>query len=328
MGSDNFPYPEVQAAQEAAQVFNEEILLVGQEERLKPLLAKEGNANSLVKIIHAPEVLEMTDKPSASARRKAQNSMAVGMELLTSGEGDAFVTAGNTGGAMATGLFRLGRIKGVKRPALCAIIPVKNGRCAVLDVGANTECKPEYLVQFGLMGSVYVEKILGVNNPRVGLLSNGEEAGKGNDLVKETYPLLVSSGLNFVGNIEGKELFGGEADIVVTDGFTGNIVIKISEAIAKFITDRLKEELMGSFVTKIGGLLARPAFSGLRKDLDPNQIGAIPLLGINGLIFVGHGRSNAQALVSGIQQARQAVEADLLTSIRSTIENRISALKV
>ena len=267
MGSDTHPEPELRASVEASRSFGEEIILVGPADLLRPRLQALGGDK--VRIVHAPEVIEMADKPAENARRKAQNSMAIGMDLIKSGDGDAFVTAGNTGGAMATALFHLGRIRGVKRPALTALFPVKGGHCVVLDIGANAECKPEYLVQFAVMGSLYAQKVLNRLSPRVGLLSNGEEAGKGNLLVKETYPLLERSGLNFIGNIEGKELFGGMADVAVMDGFTGNILLKSSEAVAKLLVDLLKEEIYRSLRTKIGGALAKPAFEALKKVMDP-----------------------------------------------------------
>jgi glycerol-3-phosphate acyltransferase PlsX len=230
---------------------------------------------------------------------------------------------GNTGGALAHGQFLLGRIRGVKRAALTALYPVKNGHCVVLDIGATVECKPEYLLQYAVLGSVYAKTALGVQNPRVGLLSNGEEAGKGNKLVKETYPLLKSSGLNFIGNVEGKELFGGEADVVVTDGFTGNILTKSSEAVANLMTDILRKEMTANLRTSIGAFLAKPAFIRIKEMLDPTEIGAAPLLGIDGLVFVGHGRSNTRAVLSAIRLARQSVEGDLLLSIRKAIEEEL-----
>jgi len=248
--------------------------------------------------------------------------MGVGIDLVKDGKADAFVSAGNTGGVMGIALARLGRLRGLKRPALSVLFPVQDGRCVALDIGANTECKPEYLLQFGLMGSVYAEKALGVQKPRVGLLSNGEEEGKGNELVRNTFPLLAASGLNFVGNVEGKEVFGGKVDVVVTDGFTGNVLMKGSEAVAKLITDRLREELMASWRTKLGALLARPAFAELRKDLDPREVGAAPLLGLNGLVFVAHGRSDARALVSAVKLARHSVEVGLLDYLRAAIEKK------
>jgi glycerol-3-phosphate acyltransferase PlsX len=326
MGSDHHPDPEVQAAVEAGNQFGDEILLVGPEDLLMPKLEALGGS-SKVRVIHAPEVLEMGDKPARSARGKAQNSMAIGMDLLKGGEGDAFVTAGNTGGAMANGLFRLGRIRGVKRPALTVLLPVSGGFCVTLDIGANTECKPEYLRQFAVLGSIYAEKVLGIENPRVGLLSNGEEAGKGNELVKETYPILEATDLNFIGNVEGKEVFGGEVDVVVTDGFTGNVMVKASEAVAKLLIETLRSELTSGVVTSIGALMAKPAFGRVRKLMDPDEVGAVPLLGIDGLIFVGHGRSDARALVSAIRGARVAVEADLLNALRNSIKKQLKKSK-
>lgn len=326
MGSDKHPDPELQAVVEAAQRFGEEIILTGPAALLAPKLASLGAKN--VRLVDAPEVFEMTDKISPGTLKRARNSMAVGMQMIKAGEADAFVTMGNTGGAMANALVQLGRIRGVMRPALSGVFPVKDGRCAVVDIGANAECKPEYLVQFALMGAAYVDKVLGVRNPRVGLISNGEEAGKGNDLVKATYPLLAASGLNFVGNIEGKELFGGHADVAVTDGFTGNVLLKSSEALARLLVDTLREALTRSLIIKIGAGLARPAFAQLRKILDPAEIGAAPLLGVDGLVFVGHGRSDARAVVSAIRTARQAVESNLMVHLRAAIEKQAQSLKI
>lgn len=327
MGSDQHPDPEVKAAVQAVELFGDEILLVGNQELLKPRLEALSGDTSKVRIVHASEVLEMEDKPAENARRKSDTSMAVGMDLVKSGEADAFVTAGNTGGAMANALFRLGRIRGVKRPALTALFPVKTGRAVVLDIGANADCKPEFLLQFAIMGSIYAEKVLGRPHPRVGLLSNGEEAGKGNALVKETYPLLEASGLNFIGNLESKEFFAGDVDVAVTDGFTGNILLKSSEAVAKLITDMLRQELMSSTRTKAGALLAKPAFANIRALMDPAEYGALPLLGINGQVFVGHGRSDERALVNAIRVTRQAVQADLIVALREAIQSRLQEIK-
>ena len=307
------------AAAEAAGKFGEKVILVGNHEILKPKLETFGVINQ-IELIHAPEVLEMSDKPAQTARGKALNSMAGGMDLIKSGEGDAFITAGNTGGAMANGLFRLGRIRGVKRPALTGVLPVQNGQCVVLDIGANADCKPEYLLQFALMGSIYAEKIRMIKNPRVALMSNGEEEGKGNELVKSAYELLKQSGLNFIGNVESKEIYGGKVDVVVTDGFTGNVLLKTSEAVAKFMTSVLKENLTSSLRTTIGAALAKPAFDNIRKVMDPGEIGAVPLLGINGLVFVAHGRSDSRAMFSAIRAARQAVDANLLEAVKMGIQ--------
>ena len=323
MGSDNFPLPEVEGAFQAAELLDTKIILVGQEERIHPLLENQPS-DPRVEIIHAPEILEMGDKPARNARRKADNSMAVGMDLVKEGHAEAFVTAGNTGGAMANGLFRLGRIPGVKRPALTTVLPNRTGFAIAVDIGANADCKPLYLLQFGIMGSIYAEKLLGIKNPRVALLSNGEEEGKGNQLVKEAFSLFKESSLNFIGNAEPKELFGGEVDVVVSDGFTGNVLIKTSESVSKLLLDVMKEELNASLRTKIGAGLAMPAFMNLRKLLDPRQIGAAPLLGIDGLIFVGHGRSDALAIVNSLKAAKQAVDAQLLPSLKEAIQNQLT----
>jgi glycerol-3-phosphate acyltransferase PlsX len=324
MGSDNHPQPEVEGAYQAAEQLDTKIFLVGQQEKVLPLL-NNYPTDSRVEFIHAPEILEMDDKPARNARRKADNSMAVGMDLVKEGNADAFVTAGNTGGAMATGLFRLGRIKGVKRPALTTILPTRKGFAITVDIGANADCKPLYLLQFGIMGAIYAEKLLEINQPRVALLSNGEEEGKGNQLVKESYPLFKNSSLIFIGNAEPKELFGGEADVVVCDGFTGNILIKTSEAVSKLLLEIMKEELTSSLRTKIGAGLAMPAFKQLRKMMDPRQIGAAPLLGIDGLVFVGHGRSDALAVTNSLKAAKQAVDANLLAGLKEAIQSQLAA---
>ena len=326
MGSDKYPDPELQGAVDAARDFGEEIVLVGQQELLEPKL-KALNPGSLpIRIHHAPDVLEMGDKVVESAVKKPKNSMAVGMELVKSGQGSAFVTAGSTGAAMFVALRTLRLLPGVQRPALTAIFPTRTGRCVVCDIGANADCRPEFFPQFAVMGSIYAEKVLGRANPRIGLLANGEEAGKGNTLVKSSYPLLAASGINFVGNTEPKELFNGHADVVICDGFTGNIMLKSSEAVAKLITDTLKEELTASFVRKIGALLIKSSFSRVRKLIDPSEVGAAPLLGINGLVFVGHGRSNARAIYSAISVARQSIKVNLLDEMKQAIKDKLSQL--
>jgi glycerol-3-phosphate acyltransferase PlsX len=322
MGSDKRPEPEVLGAIEAARTFGEEILLVGKESELKALLQAHGVGSLPVTVINASEAIDMTDKIE-DVRSKKDNSMRVGMDLLAAGRGSAFVTAGNTGMAMYHAKKSLSDIPGVIRPALSALFPVKGGKCVVLDIGANAECRPEFMVQFAIMGSVYAEKMLGKQNPRVGLLSNGEEAVKGNNLVKESFHLLENCGVNFIGNVEGKELFGGEADVVITDGFTGNILLKSSEAVAKLITDTLKIELKRSLRTKIGALLAKSAFVNIKKLIDPSEVGAAPLLGINGLVFVGHGRSDSRAVFNSIRQAKLAVDAELLPSLRAAIQKAL-----
>src|SRR5215203_2959904 len=329
MGSDKYPTPDVEGAVLAAREYSVEIILTGDAAKLQPILdqalASKGGANLPIRIVNAPEMLTMHDKGEdlvMKARHKeAQNSMAVGYDLVKNGEADAFVTAGNTGAAMVTALFRLGRIRGVDRPALAPPFPTAKGSCIILDIGANPDCKPENLLQFGIMGSVYAERVRGIKNPRIGLISNGEEAGKGSELVKQAYPLLANAKLNFIGNVEGKEIFNGLVDVAVTDGFTGNVFLKGTEAVAKLLIEKIRETIKGgNLPTKIGGALVRPALSSIRQMLDPSEEGAAPLLGVNGLVFIGHGRSDAVAIKSAVRVAKNAVEAKVLDALKSAIE--------
>lgn len=328
MGSDNHPTPDVQGAVDAARAYGVEIILVGDESKIGPALAAANPGSLPIRIVHAPEMLTMEDKGEElafKARHKdAKNSMAVGIDLVKKGEADAFVSAGNTGAGMVTALFRLGRIRGVERPALAPIFPTASGSCIVLDIGANPDCKPENLVQFAIMGSVYAEKVRGVKNPKVGLISNGEEEGKGNELVKGATPLMKKAKINYFGNVEGKEVIGGAVDVAVTDGFTGNVMLKSSEAVAKLLVDKIREIIQGgSLLTKIGGLLVKPALRQLKGILDPAEQGAAPLLGVNGLVFIGHGRSDAYAIQSAVRVAKNAVEADVIGAIKSAIEESL-----
>jgi phosphate acyltransferase len=328
MGSDEYPVPDVIGAVQAAREYDVEILLVGDKARIEPILSAQDPGDLPISIVHAPEMLTMEDKGMAlvlKARRpNSQNSMAIGIDLVKDGKADAFVTAGNTGAASVTAYFRLGTIPGVDRPGLAPVFPTATGSCVVLDVGANPDCKPENLLQFAIMGSIYASRVRRVASPVVGLLANGEEAGKGNDLVKHTYPLLAASGLNFYGNIEGKELLGGKVDVAVTDGFTGNILLKSSEAVAKMLMEKIKEAILnGGLLAKLGGALIKPSLKGIKKLMDPSEHGAAPLLGVNGLVFIGHGRSDALAIKNAIRVARDAVEADVLPSIRSAIETSL-----
>jgi glycerol-3-phosphate acyltransferase PlsX len=332
MGSDTCPEPEIAAAVEAAKLFGDPIILVGPVQVLEPRLDSLGVPKGSVRLVDATETITMQDKGMALAlkakRRDSKTSMAVGIDLVKTGEADAFVTAGNTGGAMTTAYFRLETIPGVERPALTATFPVKAGYCIVLDIGANPDCKPEHLLQFAIMGSIYAKNVRGIDKPRVAILSNGEEAGKGNELVRNTYPLLVESGLNFIGNVEGKELFAGEADVVVTDGFTGNILLKSTEAVAKLIMDILRQQLKSNVISMIGGTLAKPSLVKMKAMLNPDEYGAAPLLGVNGLVLIGHGRSNAHALVSAIKTARQGVDVNLLGSIKSAIQDNLQRVNL
>jgi phosphate acyltransferase len=331
MGSDNYPTPDVQGAVMAAREYGVEIILVGDSSKIQPILDSANVAsrtNLPIRIVHTPEMLTMHDKGEdlvMKARHKeAQNSMAVGLDLVKSGEADAFVTAGNTGAAMVTSLFRLGRIRGVDRPALAGPFPTATGICNIVDIGANPDCKPENLLQFGIMGSVFAERVRGVKNPRVGLISNGEEAGKGSELVKEAYSLLANAKLNFIGNVEGKEIFNGGVDVAVTDGFTGNVFLKATEAVAKLMIEKIRETIRnGNLPTKVGGALVRPALGSIRKMLDPSEEGAAPLLGVNGLVFIGHGRSDAFAMKSAVRVAKGAAEAKVLDAMKTAIEESL-----
>lgn len=329
MGSDNYPTPDVVGAVLAAREYGVEIILVGDEAKIRPVLASQNADNLPIRVVHAPEMLTMEDKGVALAlkarRPNAKNSMAVGIDLVKNGEADAFVTAGNTGAAMATAYFRLGTIEGVDLPALAPVFPTATGSCVVLDIGANPEVKPENLYQFAILGSIYAERVRGVKHPKVGLISNGEEEGKGNENVKKATPLLKQSGLNFVGNVEGKEVIGGKVDVAVIDGFAGNIMLKTAEAVAKLIVDKIREAIKtGGPLAMLGGILVKPALGKIKKLLDPSEEGAAPLLGVNGLVFIGHGRSDEIAIKNAIRVAKHAAEANVLQAMRDGIRERLS----
>lgn len=317
MGSDAYPTPDVAGAVLAAREWGDEIILVGQEERIRSELAKHDTAGLKLKVVHAPQVIEMEDDPAWAAREKTASSMHIGMGLVRDGFADAYVTAGNTGGVLAVATLQtLHRIQGVQRPALAIILPLPAGRVISLDIGANADCRPEYLAQFALMGAIYARAVLECEEPRVALLSNGEEPGKGNALVKEASPLLAASGLNFVGNVEPKEALGGRADVIVHDGFAGNVFIKTLEAATKMLSDLIRNEIKAHPVSAMGGLLSRPAFRRVARRIDPFEVGGGPLLGVNGVVIIGHGRSNDRAIKNAIGQARKAVQGRVVETIR------------
>jgi glycerol-3-phosphate acyltransferase PlsX len=333
MGSDHAPLPDVAGAVAAAKEGGIEVILVGPEETIKAELAKYDLGGARVSVRHAAEVVKM-EEHTLAVRSKRDSSMVVAMEMLRRGEVDGFVSAGNSGAVMAAALFYLGRLKGIIRPAITAIYPTVHGHCVVLDVGANTDCRPEYLYQFALMGNAYAERVLGISKPRVGILSNGEEEGKGSTLVRESYALLKNSPLNFIGNVEGKDVPLGLADVVVTDGFTGNVVIKLSEGLIMAIAKMLKRALTGGLLPKIGAILLLPGLllclpgallvsPGLRemvKRLNPDEVGGAPLLGVRGPVIIGHGRSNAKAIKNAINAARQAAESGVLEAIQRGLD--------
>ena len=317
MGSDAHPGPDVAGAVMAARKFGDVVVLVGDRARIDAELAGHDTAGLSIEVHHAAEAIGMEDSPSAAARDKRASSMHVGLAMVRAGEGDAFISAGNTGAILAVATLRqtgLGRIPGVLRPALGVVFPIES-RPMLIDNGANADAKPEYLLQFGQMGSIYVAKMLDIPRPRVALISVGEEAGKGNQLTKETIPLMEASGLNYVGNIEPKEFVRGAADVAVTDGFTGNIMLKTAEAVASYMSDTIRKYIMAGTLTKIGGALAKPAFQRVRDQLNPDEVGGAPLLGVNGVVIIAHGRSNAYAIQQAIGQARRVAERGIVTAI-------------
>ncbi len=326
MGSDNYPDVDINGAVMAAREYDLDLILVGDEKQMRKKLPADWQ-NLPLRLVHAPDMLTMNDKNDELVRKArhkdAQNSMAVAIDLVKSGEADAFVTAGNTGAAMVTAYFRMGKLKGIHRPALAPVFPTATGSCIVMDVGANPDCKPRNLVDFAILGSVYAEKVRGIKNPKVGIISNGEEAGKGNNLVRATYPLLEEANINFTGNVEGKGVINGEVDVAVTDGFTGNVMLKSSEAVAKLLVNQIKEAIMnGGILAKIGGLLIKPALGTVKEMLDPSDTGAAPLLGVNGLVFIGHGSSDENAIKNAIRVAKETVESDVLNAMREAIEKK------
>jgi glycerol-3-phosphate acyltransferase PlsX len=332
MGSDDRPVPDVLGGVMAAREWGDEIILVGLEDVVRPELAKHDAAGLPITVVHAPEVLEMHEHTDA-VKRKKEASIRVGMRLVKEGRADAFVSAGNTAAVLASAIFDLGRIRGVRRPALATIYPVADNPVLLLDNGATADCKPEYLIQFARMGVAYAERVWGVSNPRIGLVSNGEEADKGNMLVRDTYAALAESDLNFVGNVEPKEVTRGAADVVLTDGFTGNVMIKTTEAIASFLLRFLKKELTGGGLNKVGllllvpGLVAMlpglalllPSLRRVGRRLDYAEYGGALLMGVDGVVVIGHGRSNARAVKNAVGQARRAVQGGVLEVIRTAV---------
>ncbi len=323
MGSDRNPAPDVEGAVLAAREYRLGIVLVGDRERVHAELAKHDTAGLTLEIVHAREQVLMTDKPGVIGRAKPESSMHIGMELVGRGEADAFVTAGNTGAALAVAtLYTLKRIPGIHRPALSTILPIHGNTVILLDIGANADCKPEWLLQFAWMGSVYAERALHRSNPCVALLSNGEEVGKGSILVQEAAELLSKGGVNFIGNAEPKEILGGAIDVAVMDGFSGNIMIKTMEALGATLFDLIRQELIADWRSKLGGVLVRPAFRRVYRQIDPFEIGGAPLLGVNGVVIIGHGRSNALAVKNAIRQAERAVAGRIVEAIRDRLGGR------
>jgi len=323
MGGDHAPDVTVHGAVWAARDFDLEIQLVGRPEVVQAELAKHDTAGLSLPIIPASQVIDMDDhNPANAVKAKPGSSMVIGVQMLKRGETHAFVTAGHSGGALAAALLHLGRIRGIKRPAIATVYPTvsERGFCFLLDIGANADCKPEYLYQFALMGSAYAERVLDIPNPRVAIVSNAEEEGKGNILVQDTLPLLRNSPFNFVGNVEGKDIPAGLADVVVTDGFTGNVILKVSEGVGKMLLDAIKTEIKARPLATVGAALAKPAFKAVGDMLDYREYGGGALLGVDGVVIIAHGRSDAYAVRNAIRAARRAVESDIISVIKTGLE--------
>ncbi len=291
-----------------------DVVLVGKEKVVKRLLEKHGLPD--IEVFDAPEIVGMDESAVTPLRKKRNSSLMVAAKLVKEGVAGAMLTAGNTGAAMAASLAVLKTARGIKRPALVALFPNKSGSwTALLDVGANVNAKPEVLFQFAIMGSYFVNEVLEIDNPRIGVLSIGEEKGKGNEVIRKAYKILSESSLNFVGNVEGGDIFTGKVDVIVCDGFVGNVVLKACESLASFIIGMLKDEIKRKTITKLGAFLAKPAFETLYYRTDPNTYGAVPLLGINGGCFIAHGASSAKGIANGIKVARSFLERKVLDKI-------------
>jgi glycerol-3-phosphate acyltransferase PlsX len=338
MGGDRAPGVVIDGAVRAVQAYDVEIILVGREAEIKRELARHDTDDLKLSILHASEVVEMDEHVDA-VKSKPDASIRVGMRLVREGQADAFVSAGNSGAVMASAIFDLRRIRGIKRPALGVVYPAADTPVLLIDNGANTDPTPENLVQFAQMGAVYAERLMGFPNPRVAIVSNGEEAEKGNRLVRETYPILEASGLNFVGNAEGKDLCKGIAEVVVTDGFTGNVMIKLTEGIVSFLARYFRRELTGGILGKLslvllvpslilalpGLALQLPALRRIVKRLDYAEHGGVPLLGVDGVVIIAHGRSNAKAIKNAVRVAIESAEAGLVDVIKQGVRERRGA---
>jgi len=320
MGGDYAPAVVVEGALSAARELNIPIILVGDRERIEAELAKHKAANQNISIVHASEVVAMDESPAQAIRKKKDSSLRVCFDLVKSGAAEAVVSAGNSGAAMAAGILLLKKIKGVERPAIAVSVPTMKEPAVILDVGGNVDCKPSHLFQFAIMGEVYARYVLGEKRPRVGLLSNGEEEGKGNELTRETHALLKESSINYIGYVEGRDIYRGEVDVVVTDGFVGNVVLKLSEGLVEAFTTMLKNEIMASVPAKIGYMLSRGAFRNLKKKIDYAEYGGAPLLGVEGNCIISHGRSNARAMRNAILRAHEYAKSGANVHLSEEIE--------
>lgn len=319
MGGDLAPEAIVRGALRAAEEDGTSILLVGDEAAIAAEMSRFQVKNPNVEVVHSDEVVGMDEPAITPLRKKRRSSVRICGELVKAGKAHAMVTAGNTGAAMITAKVIIGAIEGVDRPSLAAVFPSRGGRTVVLDVGANVDTRPSHLRQFAVMGHFYAQEILGIVAPKVGLLSIGTEANKGSDLTKEVFKVMQTTGLNFVGNVEGRDVFNGTLDVVVCDGFVGNVLLKSAESFAKFMEEMMVEELKRSWRSRIGAYLAKPAFRHFLKRIDYTEYGAAPLLGINGGCFIGHGSSNSKAIQNAIRRAVEFSVAQVHTKIRDKV---------
>lgn len=325
MGGDHAPKAIVLGAIKAVETFSDiHITLVGKEEEIRKYLTKEER----ISILHTDEVIEATDEPVRAVRRKKNASMVLTAQQIKEGNADACISAGNTGALMAAGLFVIGRIEGIERPALCPTMPTTDGKGFImLDVGANVDAKPIHLYQYAVMGSIYAEKVRGVSAPRVGLLNVGTEDGKGNELTKQTFDLLKNSSLNFVGNVEARDLLEGAADVVVSDGFTGNVALKALEGAALSVFSLLKKQLTSSFISKLAAMMLKPKLLGLKKQMDYSEYGGAALFGLKAPVIKAHGSSDEQAVFSAIRQTREMVANNMIATITEAVETQTEEVK-
>ncbi|MEA1996036.1 MAG: phosphate acyltransferase PlsX [Gemmatimonadota bacterium] len=325
MGGDHIPYAPIKGAVEAVSRLDGdfEVILVGDQELIREHLEKYSDYDkSRIEVVHAPEVVGMSESPAVALRKKKGSSIAVGVGLVAEKKAQAFISAGNTGAVMAASMRGLGRIKGISRPGICSVFPTLSGSCVVLDVGANVDSKPVHLLHFALMGAIYSDKVLGTKSaPRVGLLNIGEEPTKGDELSVATYKVLSESSLNFIGNMEGRDIFEGAADVVVCDGFVGNVVLKLSEKILSLLVSRLRSEIKSSPLAALGFLLMKGVFRDMNKTFDYASYGGAPLLGIEGTMIICHGGSSSRAFKNAIKSARLAVLNNINGHIREAVEN-------
>jgi len=322
MGSDNAPQSEVEGAVQAARSFGVHVVLVGKESVLAPLLKERGGDELAIELQNATQVVLMDEPPAVAFRRKRDSSIRVAADFVHAGKASGLVSAGNTGAVMAISKMVIGVLHGVDRPALAAILPTLTGHAVLLDVGANVECKPHHLVQFALMGHLFSKKIIGVSSPRVGLMSVGEEESKGNDLTKEVHKALKKISLNFIGNVEGRDLYNGRADVIVCDGFTGNVALKASEGLIEAVLKLLRDELSSNLQAKLGAMLSQQSFKRLKKRLDYSEYGGAPLLGLRGVTIICHGRSSSNAIKNAIRVAMECVE----NQVNAKLEAELSQL--